>query len=469
MMIKYRFGFFVKIANSFTAKYNKSIDGWKKRIVGRITIFSHPETHIKSVEGSRRSVVIIGSMYAVNGYDIDAMINELCSNETSEIGSFLNEVSGRFALFVIGSKEEVSVYHDAFGSRSIFYSLRYPGFVASHAGLMAEIFDISKDKNIINFMSWDEYKSRTVKYLPGDLSLWEQVHPLIPNNFLDLESGTCSRYWPVQLKRIGSYGELFKSYDSHIKGLINFLRNHSVLVGVTGGIDSRVVFAAMQKYNLKFSGFTWLGSYVEEKEIFPINKIIDLFGINHQFIDMSGDFNSEVAVVSGLNSGGYRGKSRLAALMYEKFHDSHSIFVRGYGGEILRGFYNISKVPMRDFSASSMSIAYSSSIRKVEPGVEYIKYVEQAFEIFRSRANYEDMEKFCFEPADIFYWEHRMGVWGSAMLNEHDSAVYSLVGMNGRALYECAFSLNDSERLSKKLLSKIANEYVDSLRDIPYF
>ena len=40
------------------------------------------------------------------------------------------------------------------------------------------------------------------------------------------------------------------------------------------------------------------------------------------------------------------------------------------------------------------------------------------------RANYgEELIRCGFDLNDIFYWEHRMGMWGSAVHNEMDPAV----------------------------------------------
>jgi len=468
-MLKYRFGFFAHIENIPMLSHYDSLNGWKKQRFDQLTVHVHPEVEVTSAVGTLRSIVVVGTIYSVSGREVNALIDDLSSSSTLKCGDFLTQVSGRFALFSIEKSGDVSVYHDAFGSRSIFYSEKSPGFVASHAGLIAEMLGISKDKKIIEFMSCPEYNARTVKYLPGDLSLWEGVRSLIPNNFLKLNSSKCVRYWPVRPRRTGSYADLFHSYDSHIKGLIENLVGRFVVVGITGGIDTRAVFAAMFKYGLPFSGVTWTGNYIKEKEIDSINQIVDILGISHNFMDMQGGFQKEVAEFAGINSGGYRGKSRLAALMHAHYKPMNGVFVRGYGGEIIRGFYNLSKIPMQDFTASAMTKAYGSSIKNVNPNAEYIKFVEDAFEQYRYRANYEGIEKFCFEPSDIFYWEHRMGVWGSAMLNEIDPAIYNLVGMNGRELYECAFSLAKEERLTKRILAKVSDEYSDALTAVPYF
>lgn len=468
-ILKYRFGFFAGIAGASTVINEAPLKGWSVKRFGELVVHAHPEAEVKSIEGCIRSLVIIGTMYSVDGCDINILLDELSSDEHMKCPTFLMKVSGRFALFAMEKNGDVSVYHDAFGSRSLFYSELNPGYVASHAGLLAEVLNIAKDKKVTEFLSCPEYKARTVKYLPGDLTLWVGVHPVIPNNSLNLKSTKCVRYWPVEARRIGDYNAFFHSFDLHIQGLIKGLVDRSVIFGITGGIDTRAVFAAMYKYHVEFSGITWLGGYIEEREIAPIKKIAEIMHISHKFIDVKGEYELEISEIAGINSGGYRGKSRLAALMHTACHSKNGVFVPGYGGEIIRGFYNLSKKPMSDFSSVAMMTAYGSSMRKISPSIEYSKFVQDAFEQYRIRANYEQVENFGFEPSDIFYWEHRMGVWGSTMLNEFDTANYALVGMNGRDLYEHAFSLEKEERLTKKILARVVGEYSDEIKNVPYF
>ena len=62
---------------------------------------------------------------------------------------------------------------------------------------------------------------------------------------------------------------------------------------------------------------------------------------------------------------------------------------------------------------------------------------------------------FGYEPSDLFYWEHRMGMWGACMLNEMDPAMPSLVGFGPRRLYAAAFGLPDTERFGKELQARL--------------
>ncbi|OZI48368.1 hypothetical protein CAL21_10910 [Bordetella genomosp. 4] len=351
----------------------------------------------------------------------------------------------------------------------MFYSPEHRGVIASHAGIFAEVFNLPINPETKKFMQSPVYQSRTVRYLPGDLTCWARVYAVVPNNYLDLSQAKLTRYWPVVPKRETTYEEFFEQFDCHVKGLLDAIRERYLLVGITGGIDSRAVFAAMLKYGVPFNGVTWLGGYIDKKEMGTVGEIVKTFNIPHKKFSVSADYSESIAKLALLNSGSFRKPSSLVAKMHEHYGAKDGIFVRGYGGEIIRGFYNTFFKPLQGFTPSEMMRTYGSSNRAEAVSDAYNKFGEKMFGYYIARGNYKDIEKFGFDCSDIFYWEHRMGMWGSAMLNEMDCAAYSLVGMNGRRLYETALGLKPSERLSKKILARVVDDYDKKLSAIKYF
>src|SRR5690606_3731635 len=160
------------------------------------------------------------------------------------------------------------------------------------------------------FMKSPVYRSRTVQYLPGDLSCWGRVYAVVPNNYLDLNKSKLSRYWPVAPKRRTTYEEFFEQFDCHVKGLLEAVKERFLLVGITGGIDSRAVFAAMLKYGIPFNGVTWLGGYIDKKEMGSVKKIVDTFRIPHKEFSVADEYSASIAKLAVVNSGSFRGPSR---------------------------------------------------------------------------------------------------------------------------------------------------------------
>jgi hypothetical protein len=86
------------------------------------------------------------------------------------------------------------------------------------------------------------------------------------------------------------------------------------------------------------------------------------------------------------------------------------------------------------------------------------------------RANYDErLMGWGFDLNDVFYWEHRMGMWGAAMHNEMDPVMLSMTGFNSREVYEAGFGMDSGKRLTKTLLLEVIRRYDEPMAEIPYF
>jgi hypothetical protein len=372
-------------------------------------------------------------------------------------------MSGRFAV-IVSTRDGVSIFHDAFGARTIYYlkDNRRPVF-ASHAGLIGHAFGVPRSLEMDRLISTPEFAKRWVKYLPGDMTMFEGVFALVPNHSLNFPSMETYRYWPDRGVSPSTFDDFFQEIDALFMSTIDFLGDrYTPVFGITGGIDSRAVYSAWRKRGIAFRGFSWGRPRLKSAEIPIVNAIVSYLGVPHEMIDFSGKHDRAIAAIAGENIGEFRGSSPLAAEMYgfcARFPSA--VFVRGHGGEIVRGFYNLESDPMENASPVEMARVY----RAARPS-EYASLSRAAFEDFHQRADYEGIDRYGFDINDIFYWEHRMGMWAGAMVNELDAAVLSFPGINSRAVYEAAFGLPREERLTKNLLRRVVQRYDPQLAEI---
>lgn len=419
-------------------------------------IWADARTRVEATRRNEGVIVIIGDAYTHSGVELGTRLNEL---DWSDPWPGVNDLGGRFAvLFVSGST--IRAANDAFGARTLYYSLgRYA--IASHSCLLADALGAQRSQSVRDFLALPEYKSRTVGYLPGDLTIFEDVFAVIPNNYWD---GTKThRYWPRTPLKPTSKAEFLVAARVYCDAFSSFVKSHYAPVfGVTGGIDSRAGFAAFMG---RFRAMTWTRQLKEaEKPI--INRIVDRLALDHVYIDptISKDAIANAAIVAG---GQVRGPRPYVEGMAKHYGGSNAAFVRGYGGEILRGF-PVYQRRNNVFTHKAMTYTYSTSMRNCEKGRDYLEFCHAAFEGYMQRACYEGLERFGYKAWDLFYWEHRMGTWGASVLSETDPGIYSLVAFNSRPLYEVAFGLPDEDRLTKELLNEVVRLYDQELADIPY-
>ena len=307
---------------------------WHETRIGSVILRTHPETELwhECLDDSTE-VAIIGRAFSIDGGSINA--RDVASNAPQA----LRRLTGRFAL-LISRGESMSVFHDAFGARTIFYAKKGPPAFASHASLMACALGIPRDPAMTQLLETPEYATRIVKYLPGDATLYRNVFALVPNNKLNFPSMKTTRYWPDEPKGSSTFDEFFREIDSLFRSSIGYFSERYLPVfGITGGIDSRSIVAAWQRHDAPFRSVTWRGPYLPAPEIPAVNAIVSRLNRPHDTIEFSGEFDREIAMLSSISCGEFRGASRLTAEMYKLFGaDSRCMFVRGYGGEIVRGF-----------------------------------------------------------------------------------------------------------------------------------
>ena len=452
----FRFGFLIETdAGSQLPEISQN---WRMEEVYGVRVLIHFEQLFRIYKTGRGWAIEIGMCFAIGDRTVDQIVSDLINDP--EDCSPLDDLSGRFCLVVCNGSDPV-VYNDPFGSQTLFYTLRKTSCIASHAELLARYVDADRMEDVRILLTTDGFKHLTVKYLPGNLSVYEDVFGLIPNHRYRLGTGLQERYWPRSVVPKGVTLSDFELRCSvYFRSLALALKGKETFLGITGGIDTRVVCAGLTRESHPFRGMTWLGNYFKANEQPIVDELISRMGIRHDFVEVPGP-DDEVARISGRNSGNFRGRSRLTSAIASGIqYGENAIFVRGYGGEIIRGFYNLLRDPLTSFSPFEFQRIYAFKSRYAGPDPEFERITLAAFHDFYSRGSYEDlMVRFDHDVNDLFYWEQRMGMWAAAMHNEMDAAMYSITGLNDRRLFELAFALQPSKRLTKKLFSSLVTKY----------
>jgi hypothetical protein len=437
---------------------------WPHQDIGLFRLRADPATPLHRYAVGSSEVIILGDIFSISGQPLDA----LAAQVTEQRWSALDDFSGRFALLLV-EEDSCRIANDPFGARTVFYRTDAPFAAASHANLLAGAFGIPTDAETRSFIRRREYSARLVKYLPGDRSLFQNVYALVPNNLLGSD-GRTRRYWPVAPLVKASYQELLDRFEQYFAAFVRYVAQRYVPVfGITGGVDSLTTFAPFLKAGVPIEGVTWGAPYITPEELPIVEHIVSRFALPHCFLDASkAKAHGPAAKAASISCGGFRDNSRLTQEMATVYGENDkAVFVRGYGGEIIRGFYTLRNGEASGHDAGLMARLYSRRIRiKGEWDSDYLPLCTKIFEGFMQRGNYAGLEPLGYDPLDIFYWEHRMGMWGASMLNEMDPALYSMAGLNDRELYRIAFGMPAQQRLTKQLLHSVARHFEPRLAEV---
>jgi hypothetical protein len=243
------------------AVWARVVQSWQRLEADGLVIHHHPEARVRHHRGEAGSAVLIGHAFVTRGDEtVESVIGSLLAAETDDDCFFASfgALSGRFALLLLKGPAQ-RAFHDPVGSRSLYYRADGELCLGSRAELIAHAFGLEQSPPAQTLIGSEEYQSRTVGYLPGDLTLNRGVHGLAPNNYHDLTERRTVRYWPHRAPRPTTFDEFFDALDEYFAALSSHLSEfYSPILGVTGGVDTRTMLAAFSNHGLAVQGVTWL-------------------------------------------------------------------------------------------------------------------------------------------------------------------------------------------------------------------
>lgn len=446
----------------------RPLDGWERRRLGRFVLHCHPDTECHAGSAGKTDGVLIGHAFDPERrvFAADRVLDDLLAAYGGEgFYDLLDRLAGRFAL-IVRREGRTLAFHDAMGSRSVYYA-RSGGVVASHAEIVARHLGRDYRDFFIPFITSQGYRQRDVKYLPGHATPYEGVRQLTPNTVLTVEEGKVSRYWPRgPMGRPTTDAEAHDRLLSHLEGLRGFLETRRLrpLIGLTAGSDSRSLFAALRSLDPFL--FTWVrsaeGTQTMDAEVAYASKAASLHGLAHKVYPLkTGVRLNEIDTALGYafrrGTGYLRGNDNpwLHPLAREGFEYGGAMFVRGFGGEVLRGFYQSSSRKLNSTHPNQLANCYD-----VYAGSAITR---QLFRDFKDDVDFSERRFYGRDINDMFYWEHRMGVWASSAMAEADLVTNSSVGYNSRNLYETFLALPWEARHARRAFESTARALAPAL------
>lgn len=349
--------------------------------------------------------------------------------------------SGRWiAIFRIG--DSLRLVPDAAGLRSVFYYAGKKGvFCASQPGLIAEIIGLSKDPDSRSYASSPAYK-RNDGWWFGDSSPYAEVRRLLPNHYLDLNTGRVSRFWPsAPLERVDYETALAQgselltgTWDAAIR------RFGRVALPVTAGLDSRVLLACSRKHAENIFYFVSMHAPLSEQsaDVYVPARLAEELGFQfHRLPCTDTTLAPHREAFLADNPMARDDRLHMLYTKYAGWPRDCRVVATGNGNEITRGSYQgmLSHVSPENLSVVFCLEKHPFVIRHVGP------WLEEAGPVCRR----------CSLPIlDLFYWEQRMGCWGSQAFLEADCDHETLAPFNCRQYLTLILSVDARYRREPK-------------------
>ncbi|APX33083.1 hypothetical protein BH708_10575 [Brachybacterium sp. P6-10-X1] len=457
--LAYRFGFLCVTRG----RAPEAVTQWHRLDLVGQDLFVHPESTVQSVATERGdTAIVVGDIFVAHGVSpLDELLLSIADGDRRP----LEDLSGRFALFVV-TAGEIVVLHDPLGSQALFYA-RSGGIAGSHAALVAETLGVAQSRRVRQYMALPEYKARKTRFLPGDLTLFDEVALLPPNNELHLRGARTSRYWPIHPVKDSSREEAFAIWDEYFTNYARFLApRYSPVLGLTGGTDSRSVIASLHSKGIELRCETWDSMPIQERE--RIDPMVAHLRVNHRWLDLSHRVDStrfhELRSAAKKAAGFTRGTPLLPALMDDRA-GARDVFLYGHGSGVMRGSYSRLFKPWLPEDPLKRHYALYAGPNRKDASRAYETFTLEALRNFLNRANYGS-ELHGADIGDLFYWEQRMANWAALQIATFSVTMQSHAALNSRRLFSTFWGIPGEARSTKELNKDVMRHYDPVLAEL---
>lgn len=293
-------------------------DGWRTQAVGTFRLHTHPRTDVRNLPGSAGEVLIIGT--------IAARANEAVTSTSCPPGQFV-------------AITPTEVFSDAGSLKQAFFD-RSTKTVASSLRLLAHQGARPVSPELLHGSRPDWYW--------GPRTSFPHIDFLLPSQRLDLRSFQPvfrDLPKPAGISSASAAEKLGTELSQTFVGLAN--AGHSIQLAMTGGIDSRTLFAAAIMAGVPFETYTMCSRHVHRSDVEIARRISDRFGIRHRILNVEKIDPDELDWYLWYSAGDSVALDSdfHAAGLWQRF-GANAIHVRGLGFELGRHKY-------RDFLSPS--------------------------------------------------------------------------------------------------------------------
>lgn len=442
------------------------LTGWQRvRIDDSLKLTAHPELAVDQVSDGTRSITIIGHILDPRSPQADNVsIGRALLNQFSTVECLIaatKACGGRWIIVALGAGQKV-LFNDALGLRQVFYTsdASTNGFWAgSQPGILAWLFDLRIDAEAERFIDSFETRSHLEYRWPGTATAFREIVHLLPNHCLDLCAGTCHRYWPYRpLQEVG-FDESIEKAVSILTGLMRAARHRfDFIIGMTAGIDSRIVLAACREIKAGIAGITVRQGRMPDhhQDLRVAARVLGKVAVPHQIIKalpyMSADFSRAFKENVFLAHDHYGAD---AEAIFNRFRRS-KVVVSGSGAEVVREpFRKRIDASKGSFTATELA------------GLQWMGESEFAVNSFNLWLDgIDDLHN--LHLLDLFSWEQSHGNWLAATQMEFDLAWRDIfTPFNCRDFLETMLAMEERHRQSPEhrgfnaLIQKMWPELLD--------
>ncbi|WP_153011710.1 hypothetical protein [Serinicoccus chungangensis] len=438
---------------------------WQTCAVCELTGWVHPSTRITHAMEDDAAVVFIGRVVDLEADSGDAGViaQELLGTLRSDgLEATIRRVSylgGRYVALIRWNGEWACV-PDAGAMMKAFWGSRDGAhIIASHQPLVADAVSASQSPQALELRRRLSAQRRTgTVFWPGALSPYQGIRPLLANHALRWTSGESprhERFYPwmdlPQMTPAESREKFTQLFRDHVRLLM--ASQPVVAVSLTGGDDSQATLAAALEY-WRPGDITWTyydfrnPTALGQKDLLRANGLAVRLGLVHKVVPLAAPSSNDFQRSYDRSFTSTRQNPVLAHAVHEHL-SSNILELHSLVAEVGTGFYSnntgaqLSPEGLRDLFQGANDFTGVPGLRQVmEDFIDYSNFSEESL---RDR-----------DFKDMFYWEGRLGTWGSLRVQELTMSHDVALPFNQRDIIEALQTSPQEERDARSPLRALA-------------
>ena len=402
-------------------------------ITDKYTLYTHLDLQFCMVHKGETTLYLLGDLFDFRdpSKGNKSILNDLVAFDFQQLTNNVAHYSGRFVLIYVRNSH-IYLIHDAMATRKIYYMNQNKElWIASQPHLLAKVLGIehTTDKSKVLFYNSEAFYQLHHASI-GNTTCYDGLFQLMPNHFLNVSSFQVKRYWPNAAIQFRPVKEVVEQCSEMINGFMESIANrYKVMLPVTAGKDSRMLMAGSR--NCKDRIFFYVnkekGLNPESADLKMPLKLFKQLGLCFHVIDPHIDIDDDFKSVYFSNNP-YASKKFLPHIYnyYKNYSDRVNL-----PGNIASAGYELYNYKEMEITAESL--AHLNNVGMYNYAVKY----------------YDNWLKNCKDICAVnnltllhlFYWEERMGNWGSQVQLDKDIAQEDINPFNSRHLIQTFLSV----------------------------
>jgi len=480
----YRRGYLITTKADLDLAHFPFYDNWSKcSITEKYILYIHKEQHYYIHTSQGVTALLIGHAYnPYNGKykEEDILTDLLDAYLLSERDFFdkLSELTGIHLVCIFSSENNLFV-QDATAMKACYYGTCSENtYITSHCQLISDIDKPKRNEYIDRLLHSHSYLKWGSKYLPGDLTVFDDFRRLGPNVCLKQKGNDFSvrRFYPVAEHKkanlsdqntIEQIAEIIKS-----SVLLTKKKWNTPAISLSGGIDSRTTLSAAHGQYEDFKYYSFDSKTSEGIDAKAAGEICKTLSIPHHIYRIpednacfeNWDLCREIiarnsAYVSIPND------NEIRKYIYFSNLKDFDVELKSWASEIGRAFWE-----------RRVGVVLPATLKPRHFNIFQTRYFGNPILMWKGdRAYREYLEKtenteplFNYEHSDCFCWEYRFGSWGTIVTTGQDIFDFEVtMPLNNRKLMDMFLWFSHDERkndLVHKAIIEINDNRLSSIK-----